>query len=355
MKKILALLLAVVMAAGMVACGQTPEATESAVPATMAPPEISVKNVHILLPEAMASQTMDLVNLLASAGDVNGTTTTYTTIEEQTQLLEAIAAQSKGDGTDIVVTMPMSENMDEVFAQLLEANVPYALADLIPAGAKAASVVNVYYDQRQIGAAIAAYLTEKGLTQNDKVLILQGITTAEAQRTEGFQMYLQGKLPFNGVTIENPWESLDNIVYSDMQGTTQESAKVYFETYMSESDHTDAKYIAAWEDTYTLGILDALEGETIGSSNKAKFLEGAPIMASCGGNGAILDVLAGTSAYTAAASFGEIRTVLYSQELLSLATQAMADCLAGSVVEQDQPQPITWVAAENDAPESVEG
>ena len=347
MRKILALLLAVVMAAGMVACGETPEVMEPTVPTTMAPFEIPAKNVHILLPEAMESQAVELIGILASAGDVEGTTATYTTVEEQTQLLEAVAAQSKGNGTDIVVTMPMSENMDEVFSKLLEANVPYALADLIPAGAKAASVANVYYDQRQIGAAIAAYLVEKGMTQNDKVLIMQGITTAEAQRTEGFQMYLKGKLAFNGVAIETPWESLDNIVYSDMQGTTQESVKAYFETYMSESDHADVKYIAAWEDTYVLGILDALDGENIDSSNKAKFLEGAPIMAGCGGNGTMLDVLAGTSAYTSVTSFGEIRTVLYSQELLSLATQAMADYLAGSVVEQDQPQPITWVADEN--------
>ena len=355
MRKIFALLLAVAMAAGLVACAQTPEVTEPTVPATMAPPEPVKKSIHILVPEALASQAMELANILAAAGDFNGTTATYTTVEEQTQLLTDIVAQSKGDGADIVVTMPQSEDMDDVFAQLLEANVSYALADLIPDGAKAASVANIYYDQRQIGAAVAAYLTEKGMTQNDKVVILQGITEAEAQRTEGFQLYLQGKLTYNGAAIETPWESLDTIVYSDMQGTTQASAAAYFETYLSESEHVDTKYIAAWEDIYALGILDALEGENISSANKESFLEGNPILTGCGGNGAMLDVLAGTSAYTTVASFEEIRTVLYSQDLLKIATQAMVDHLSGTVVEQDQPQPITWVTAENASPQSIEG
>ena len=356
MKRILALLLSVLMVAGMVACSREPEATEPAVPATMAPPEPVRKTVHILLPETIASQGMELANILASAGEFDSTTATYANADEQTQLLNEIATQSKGDGADIVVTMPLSQDMDAVFSQLLEANVPYALADLIPAGAAAASVVNAYYDQYQIGAAAAAFLTEKGMTQEDKVIIIQGISEAEAQRTEGFQMYLLGKMSWDGATIETPWESLDNIVYSDMQGTTQESAATYFETYMEESDHASIKYIAAWEDAYALGVLDALEGENINSANKDKFLDGSPILTGCGGNAAMRDVLTGNASYSAIASFGEIRTVEYSRDLLmNIATQAMVDHLTGSVVEQDQPQSITWLTAENATPQSIEG
>ena len=354
MKKILALLLAVVLAAGLIGCAREPEATEPTVPATMAPPEPVKKTVHILLPEAMASEAMEIANLFASA-DCDSTTVTYSDAEQQTRLLAELAAQSKGNGSDVVVTMPLSADMDDVFSQLVEANVSYALADLIPTGAKAASVANVYYDQYAIGAAAAAYLTEKGLTQDDKVVILQGISEEEAQRTDGFQQYLQGKLAWDGAFIETPWESLDNIVYSDMQGTSRTSAAVYFETYMSESDHADTRYIAAWEDEYVLGILDALEDESIDSSVKEKFLGGNPVMTGCGGNEAMRNVLMGTSSYTTVASFGEIRTVWYSRALLNLAAQAMADHLAGSVVEQDQPQPITWLTAENVTQLPIEG
>ena len=355
MRKILALLLAVILAAGLIGCAQEPVATEPTVPATMAPPEQARKTVHILLPEAIASQAMGLANILAAEGIFDGTTATFATAEEQTRLLEEIAAQSKGNGSDIVVTMPLSEDMDGVFAQLLEANVPYALADLIPDGAAAASVANVYYDQYEIGAAVAAFLTEKGMTQEDRVVILQGISEAEARRTDGFRQYLQGKRSLNGSYIETPWESLDNLIYSDMQGTTRQSAEVYFETYLSESDHAKTKYIAAWDDIYALGVLDALEGENISSGNKEDFFGGNPILTGYGGNGEMRDVLAGKHSYTTLESFGEIRTVLYSRELLSLATQAMTDHLTGKLVEQDQPQPVTWLTVENATPAAIEG
>ena len=356
MKKIFALILALIMIVSLFGCAQQESVkTEPTEPATVAPTEPARKTIHILLPEAMASQAMELVNILAASGDFDATTATCNSAEEQTKLLAEIAAQSKGDGNTAVVTMPMAADMDPVFEQLLEANVDYALADRIPAGAEAASVANVYYDQRAIGAAVAAYLTQMGLTQKDKVLILQGITEEEAQRTEGFRLYLQGKMEVEGKTIETSWTSLENIVYSDMQGTTRESAKTYMETYLSEADHASTKYIAAWEDTYALGILDALEGEVIDSANKESFLSGSPVLAGCGAGADMQAVLSGNTAYTCAASFDEIRAVLYSRELLNLATQAMADYLNGAVVEQDQPQVITWITAENAVVQTPEG
>lgn len=346
MKKILALILALILTVSLIGCSQQENVTETpAEPATVAPTEPARKTVHILLPEQLESQSAELANLMA-VEDTDTNIVNVADADAQIKLLADIASQSKGDGNTAVVTLPLAGDMDAAFAQLLEANVSYALADQIPAGAEAASVANVYYDQYAIGAAVAAWLTEKGLTQNDKVVILQGITEEEAQRTEGFRLYLQGKLEVEGKAIETSWTSLENIVYSDMQGTTRESAKTYFETYLSESDHASTKYIAAWEDHYALGVLDALEGETIDGTNKETFLNGSPVLASCGGNADMQAVLAGTSAFTNTASFGEIRTVRYSNELLKLAVQAMADHLRGAVVEQDQPQPITWVTAE---------
>lgn len=346
MKRMLALLLALVMVLGLAACSKPePEATEPTVPPTQAPTEPVRKTIHVLLPEALEAQSMELANLVV-AEDTDTNLVTVANAEEQMQLLTDLASQDKGDGNTAVVTLPMASDMDAVFAQLLDANVSYALAETIPAGAEAASVANVYYNQYEIGASVAAYLTAQGLTQKDKVIILQGITEEEAQRTEGFRLYLQGKMEVDGAVIENAWTSLENIVYSEMQGTTMESAESYFESYLSESDHASTKFIASWEDHYALGVLEALEGENIGSSNKSKFLEGKPYLASCGGSEEMLAVLKGTSQYTNAPSFGEIRTVHYSGELLKIAAEAMAAHLAGNVVEQDQPQSVTWITAE---------
>ena len=355
MKKGIALLLALVMAVSLLACGQTPEAEEPA-PADTKPIEYEVpaqKVIHVLLPAAeegweaaAAAKAMAVVEELNEEGAVLTQVAYYETPEQQIAALEEIAAGSTGDGSLAVVTMPASEEMEDVFAKLVEANVAYALAETVPAAAEAASVVNVYYDQKTIGAAMAAWMVEKGLTQDSKVVILQGFSEEEALRTDGFKAYLQGKLAYDGAVIETPWTTTENIVYSEMEGETAENAEAYITAYLAESDHADTKYIAAWDDTYLLGVLDALEGEGIGTDNKAKFLAGAPFLASCGGSKAMLEVLSGTSAYTSVSSFGGIQTALYDANLLELAARRLTDSLFGQVVEQDQPQSVVWVTPE---------
>lgn len=355
MKKMIALFLVLALALSLAACGQKQDFyTEDTETTPTVPAEPVKKTIHILLPMtqerwdgAALAQAMPAIDAIKATGNYEVVTENYGSAEQQTACLAEIAAQSTGDGTHAVVTMPLSEDMDAVFAQLLEANVAYALADIIPAGAEAASVTNVQYDQRAIGAAAAAWLVQNGLTQEDKVLIIQGLSEDEALRTEGFQRYLQGKLAHEGNVIAEPWTSTENIVYSDMQGETVESAESYFATYMEESDHAATKFIAAWDDAYVIGILEALEGENIDSDIKAEFLEGAPFLTGCGGSQVLLDVLAGSGQYTHAAAFGGIQTVVYSTDLFKIAVEAMAAHLDGTVVSQDNTQPIVWATAEN--------
>ena len=378
MKKILAMILVLAMIFGLMGCmigkEAEPEATE---PPTQAPTEPVTKVIHVLLPTAAegwegaaGAKVQTAAEALQAEGTFDVRITAYTTPEEQIKLLEDIAAQSPRDGSQAVVTMPVSsvsadiaaetedaaeaapvddtaQKLEAALAALTEANVSYALAGRIPETAEAASVANVCYDQRSIGAAAAAYMTAQGLTQKQNVVIIQGLSQEEAERTEGFKLYLQGKLAVDGQTIETPWTSLENIIYSDMQGATQDSAEIYFDTYMDSKDHADTKYIAAWDDAYVLGVLEALEGETMDSKIKKTFLEGKPVITGFGGSQAMLDVLSGNSQYTNLESFGGIQTMVCAQELMKLALEAMAAYLNGAVVEQDQTQPIIWISAEN--------
>ena len=65
MKRRLALLLALVMVFGMAACSKPePESTEPTVPPTQAPTEPVRKTIHILLPESLEAQSMELANLV---------------------------------------------------------------------------------------------------------------------------------------------------------------------------------------------------------------------------------------------------------------------------------------------------
>ena len=356
MKRWIALLLALVLALSMAACG-APQQEEAQPQDTRPVYDLDPvrKVIHVVLPAAQegweaaaAGEAKLVVEELLAEGAFKVETEEYETPEQQAAILEQIAAKSTGDGSLAVVTMPASEEMD-VFSKLVDANVSYALAQTVPAAAEAASAVNVYYDQKTIGAAMAARLVEMGLTQDSKVVILQGFSEEEALRTDGFKAYLQGKLAYEGAVIETPWTTTENIVYSEMEGETAENAAAYFTAYLEESDHAATKYIAAWDDAYLLGVLDALESEAINSGNKAKFLEGAPVLASCGGSKAMLEVLAGSSGYTTVASFGGLQTVWYDTGLLEIAVRRLADHLSGQVVEQDQPQPVTWITGENAA------
>ena len=345
MKRILAIVLALVMLLSLAGCSFGKPEEEPTVPTMVPPTEPAQKVLHILLPDTMDAQAMGLADVQAQNTDVK--IVTYADAQAQTALLNEIAAQSPKDGTHGVVTIPASREMADVFTALTDANVAYALADTIPTGAEAASVANVCYDQRLIGAAAAAYLVANGLTQDQKVVIIQGLSEEEAERTEGFKLYLQGKLEVDGKTIDEAWTSMASIIYSDMQGESQDSAEVYFDTYMESSDHADTKYIAAWNDAYVLGVMEALEGETIDAKIKQTFLEGKPFITGCGGAQTMVDVLAGNSQYSNLAAFGGIQTIACSQDLLKLAVEAMAAYLDGAVVQQDQTQPITWITPEN--------
>ena len=67
MKKILALILALILTVSLIGCSQQENVTETpAAPATVAPTEPARKTVHILLPEQMESQSAELANLMAA-------------------------------------------------------------------------------------------------------------------------------------------------------------------------------------------------------------------------------------------------------------------------------------------------
>ena len=152
MKKVIAVLLALALAVSMAAC--SPPAAEEAAPAETKPPfevEPVQKVIHVVLPAAQegwdaaaAAEAKLAVEELLAEGAVRVETAQYENPEQQIAILEEIAAKSAGDGSLAVVTMPASQNMDAVFEKLLEANVAYALAETIPAGAEAASVAYVY-------------------------------------------------------------------------------------------------------------------------------------------------------------------------------------------------------------------
>lgn len=356
MKKLLACLLVVVMLLGMAACAQQePEIqpTEPTPPPTMAAYEPNPKTIHVLIPATTegwegkaAQQAVDVAEEIQAEGSIAVVTQEYGSAEQQIKLLEEIAAAGPNDGSVGVVLMPAGEGVEEALQKLLEANVAYALAENIPASAAAASVANVYYDHRQIGAAAAAYLVNAGMTQKNDVVVLEGVSSEDVLKTEGFKLYLQGKLEVNGQAIETPWDNFSTIVYSEMEGANREGARNYFEYYMEDGDRAWTGYFAAWDDEYVLGMLDALEGDAITSTNRGRLFDMEPTVAGFGATDALLQVLNDTETDeddTYVDDFHDINTQVYDSGMLAQALRAMADHMAGQIVEQEQILDVQWV------------
>lgn len=357
MKRLITLLLALVLVLGLAACGGqksvATEPTEPTPPPTMAAYEPAPKSIYVLVPDAIegweaaaAKAATEKADELNATGAITVNVMSYSDTAAQILLLQEIAAKSSGDGSMGVVLMGAGEGIGDALQQLLDANVAYALAETIPASAAPASVANVYYDHRQIGAAAAAYLVNAGMTQKNDVVVLEGVSSEDALKTEGFKLYLQGKMEVNGSAIETPWDNFSTIVYSEMEGANREGARNYFEYYMEDGDRAWTGYFAAWDDEYVLGMLDALEGDAISSKNRGRLFDMEPTVASFGATDALLKVLNDTQTDeddTYVDDFHDINTQVYDSGMLAQALQAMADHMAGQIVEQNQILSVQWV------------
>ena len=364
MKKLIAILLVFVMAFGICACTRQETAgtqpTEPTPPPTMAAYEPNPKQIYVLIPKATAGWEADAAAAanakaeeLAAAG-VLVSVQTYADDAAQAKLMEDIAAAGPNDGSVGVVLMPAGEAAEAALQKLLEANVSYALAENIPEAAADASVTNVYYDHRQIGAAAAAYLVNMGLTQKNDVVVLEGLSDADALKTEGFQLYLQGKLAVDGAYIETPWDDFSTVAYSDMEETTREGAKIYFETYMEDGDRAWTGYFASWDDDYILGMIDALNDGHITRRNRNRLFDMKPVVTGFGADAQLSELLADAAAEETQTEevqqeiryvedFRNINSVVYDPGMLALALQVMADHMAGSVVEQEMLLEVQWM------------
>ena len=367
MKKLIAILLVFVMVLGLCACAQQEVAetqpTESTPPPTMAAYEPNPKQIYVLIPETAegweaeaAAAANAKAEELAAAG-ILVSVQTYADGAAQAKLMEDIATAGPNDGSVGVVLMPAGEAAEAALQKLLEANVSYALAENIPESAADASVANVYYDHRQIGAAAAAYLVNMGLTQKNDVVVLEGLSDADALKTEGFQLYLQGKLAVDGAYIETPWDDFSTVAYSDMEETTREGAKTYFETYMEDGDRAWTGYFASWDDDYILGMIDALNDGHITKKNRNRLFDMKPVVTGFGADAQLSKLLEDAVAEDSeevqtddtqqeilyVEDFRSINSLVYEPGMLAQALQAMADYRTGTVVEQDQPLSVAWM------------
>ena len=368
MKKLIALLLALVMVIGLVACGAEEAPVEEApveeapveeAPVEEAPVEEAPeakKTIYVLVPNpdhgwtgAIGVAAQEKVDALNAEGKYNVVMQTFATADDQIKQIEDIVANNPGDGSIGVAMLPAGNDVENAIQQLVDAGIPYTAADRIIPSVAPSAISNVKYDNVEIGAAAASYLVKNGLKEGDKVVVIEGDgSSADTDRTDGFNKYLLGEVDYMGEKIATPWTSLDSVSYSGATGWNPANAQAWFETYLSNADNADTKYIASWDDGLSCGVFEALAGSAIDESIKETFLAGAPYITGCGGSQTFYNTIAGDySTYPVAESFGGIMSVTYPPAMIQVTIQAMVDHFDGAAVEQDNTQSAECVDASN--------
>ncbi len=365
MKKLIALLLALVMVIGLVACGETtpdtpdePEETQNQTPEETEGNDAPAaqKTIYVLVPNpdhgwtgAIGVAAQEKVDALNEEGTYKVVMQTFATADDQIKQIEDIVANNPGDGSIGVAMLPAGNDVENAIQQLVDAGIPYTAADRIIPSVSPSAVSNVKYDNVEIGAAAASYLVKNGLVEGDKVAVIEGDgSSADTDRTDGFNKYLLGEVDYMGEYIETPWTSLASVSYSGATGWNPANAQAWFETYLSNAENADTKYIASWDDGLSTGVFEALAGSAIDASIKESFLANAPYITGCGGSQTFYDTIAGDySVYPVAESFGGIMSVTYPPAMIQVTIQAMVDYFDGAEVLQDNTQSAECVDATN--------
>ena len=370
MKKLIALLLALVMVIGLVACGAEEAPVEEApveeapveeapveeAPVEEAPVEEAKKTIYVLVPNpdhgwtgAIGVAAQEKVDALNAEGKYNVVMQTFATADDQIKQIEDIVANNPGDGSIGVAMLPAGNDVENAIQQLVDAGIPYTAADRIIPSVAPSAISNVKYDNVEIGAAAASYLVKNGLKEGDKVAVIEGDgSSADTDRTDGFNKYLLGEVDYMGEKIATPWTSLDSVSYSGATGWNPANAQAWFETYLSNADNAATKYIASWDDGLSCGVFEALAGSAIDESIKETFLANAPFITGCGGSQTFYNTIAGDfSTYPVAESFGGIMSVTYPPAMIQVTIQAMVDHFDGADVLQDNTQSAECVDATN--------
>ena len=373
-KRIMAAVLAGVMALSLAACGGSSssssaapaeEKTEEAAPAEGQEAEAPAEGeAQAEAPAATGEQTHIYVLTASEDHGWTGSVATFAKakVEEvnaegvyTAELITSASVEdiiSKGEKNIAIVVQPLDDTVQSAIQQIVDAGIPYVAFDRIIAGLESTAVSNVKGDNAGIGAAAAAYFVGLGMKPGDKVYVYEGDTSSvTALRDQGFVDYLKGDVEYAGQKIADDakWtdDDLKAVTYSGAMNWSRSDTKSSFESLMGDSANADIKWFYSEDDELGMGILEALAGGGIDDATKTAFLGNKPVITGCGGLGEFYDVLKGTNYADISAQLGGIMSVTYSPSMIKTAIQDMEDYLGGQQVEQDHVIACEIVTSEN--------
>lgn len=354
-KKYLALLLALIMCLGLVACGDNGNAGgsgngNSGAPANSGNGGDAKQKIAIMVPNADHGWTGAVMTYaeekaaeINSAGKYDATVITSTDAANQISQVEDLIANKTANA---VVILPQDNTLEAAMKQLADSGIPFVMFDRVIDSVSGSAIASVKGDNEGIGIATAKRFIDAGLKPGDRVLVMPGDNSSVPEmRNNGFQATLK----------ENGWsdEQIAGLKSTAFTGWSRSEGKKLFTEWLESStvdEITATKFIFTHDDEIAMGILEALQSSDIDDAKKEAFLNAGVHLGTSSGLNEIYSVLKGIHQrdYTAeVAKLADLFSVTYDPAMIQTAVDDMITSLEGGSVSQDHVIPVDVVDASN--------
>ena len=362
MKKILAVLLAMAMVFGLVACGEAtdvvteaPSVATEETEATEAP-AAEGKTVYVMGPtpdHGWTAQAGAYASAKCEELTAAGTNATYIAAssgEEQVDQCNTIIAN--GDAA-VVVMMALDDGAQAGQEALIAAGIPLIQFDRIIEATEGSSALNFSGDNWAVGAGIAYWLQTKGMKAGSTVVVLYGDNgTVCSRREEGFRNFLLGAEATGVSSTTGVYHDKNNGDFTTAEVWDQAAVDAVFTKYVNVCDWSadgaytyfeqkladivaDAKandgnlYIYSMDDEMTFGLLNYLEAAP--ADLQADFEALNVYTSAIGGMQELYDVMNGKSEQAATSDkyFDDIISMDFNPSMMNTAIEYGVQLISG--------------------------
>ena len=366
MKKVLAMILALVMVLSLAACGEKAPADDGAADDGAA----TANTLYVLGPTPDHGWTAQAgayaqakCEAITAEGKYKAVYMAASSGEEQVDQCNTIIAN--GDAAEVVM-MALDDSAQAGQEALYAEGIPFISFDRIIEATEKYAILNASGDNWQCGAGIAYWLQANGMKPGDTVVVLYGDNgTVCSRRQEGFEQFLRGEVKYSDkqtgeYETTEVWDqaALDAVFsgYTVVCNWSADGAYDYIEQKFDEIVATAKAnggnlYIYSMDDEMTFGVLNYLEAGA--SEATLADLEAMNVYISAiGGMQELYDVMAGTDAQSELAKkyFDDMMSMYFSPKMMEDIIVKGLDYLEGNwayEVGSGEYQPTWIVDAEN--------